>query len=94
MKYMEKIAEDKGLLVRLPYKLGTKLYYANPALNEVCTAEIIGYEINSYTNPHLWIEFSYISRWTGRHVHKEREDLALGKLLFRTAAEAGYVLKE
>lgn len=87
-------AEDQGLLVRIPYTLGTRLYYANIAINEVCPAEIIGYEINSYTNPHLWIEFLYISKWTGRHVHKVREDSALSELLFLTAAEAGQALKE
>lgn len=60
-------AEEAGILVRLPCALGTECYYANPALHEVCPSEIIGFEFNKYTNPSLWIEFSYISRWVGRH---------------------------
>ena len=91
-EYMD--AEEAEILVRLPCALGTECYYANPALHEVCPSEIIGFEINKYTNPSLWIEFSYISRWVGRHTHKEREDLTLGKLLFSTAEEAEQALKE
>ncbi len=87
-------AEGAGLLVRLPYALGTECYYANPALHEVCPSEIIGFEINKYTNPSLWIEFEYISSWVGRHVHKERKDLAFGKLLFFTKEEAEEALNE
>lgn len=87
-------AEEAGLLVRLPYALGTECYYANLALHEVCPAEITGFEINKYTNPSLWINFEYVSKWVGRHTHKEREDLTLGKLLFSTAEEAEQALKE
>lgn len=87
-------AEEAGLLVRLPCALGTECYYANPALHEVCPSEIIGYEINKYTNPSLWIEFEYVSSLVGRHVHKERKDLAFGKLLFFTKEEAEQALKE
>lgn len=86
--------EESGLLVRLPYALGTECYYANSALHEVCPAEIIGFEINKYTNPSLWIEFEYISRWVGGHVRKIREDSAFGKLLFFTKEEAEQALKE
>lgn len=87
-------AEEAGLLVRLPYALGTECYYANSTLHEVCSAEIIGYEINRHTIPSLWIEFEYVSKCVGRHTHKEREDLTLDKLLFRTAEEAEQALKE
>lgn len=87
-------AEEAGLLVRLPYALGTECYYANSALHEVCPAEIIGYEINRHTIPSLWIEFEYVSKCVGRHAHKEREDLILDKLLFHTAEEAEQALKE
>lgn len=87
-------AEDGGTLVRLPCVLGTECYYANPALHEVCPSEIIKFEINKYTNPSLWIEFEYISRWVGGHVRKIREDSAFGKLLFFTKEEAEQALKE
>ena len=87
-------AEEAGLLVRLPYVLGTECYYANSALHEVCPAEIIGYEINRHTIPSLWIEFEYVSKCVGRHTHKERGDLTLDKLLFSTAEEAEQALKE
>ena len=87
-------AEEAGLLVRLPYALGTECYYANSALHEVCPAEIIGYEINRHTIPSLWIEFEYVSKCVGRHTHKERGDLTLDKLLFSTAEEAEQALKE
>lgn len=87
-------AEEEGTLVRLPCALGTECYYANPVLHEVCPSEIIGFEIKKYTNPSLWIEFEYISRWVGRHVHKIREDSAFGKLLFFTKEEAEQTLKE
>lgn len=87
-------AEEAETLVRLPCALGTECYYANPALHEVCPSEIIGFEINKYTNPSLWIEFEYISSWVGRHVHKERKDLAFGKLLFFTKEEAEEALNE
>lgn len=87
-------AEEEGTLVRLPCALGTECYYANPVLHEVCPSEIIGFEINKYTNPSLWIEFEYISSWVGRHVHKERKDLAFGKLLFFTKEEAEEALNE
>lgn len=86
-------AEDAGTLVRLPCVLGTQCYYANPALHEVCPSEIIGFEINKYTNPSLWIEFEYISRWVGGNVRKIREDSAFGKLLFFTKEEAEQALK-
>ncbi len=87
-------AAETGMLIRMPCKLGTICYYVNPALHEVCSAEIIGFEINKYTNPSLWIEFCYNSRWVGKHVHKEREDSAFGKSLFFTEKEAEQALKE
>lgn len=87
-------AEEAGTLLRLPCALGTECYYANPALHEVCPSEIIKFEINKYTNPSLWIEFEYISRWVGGHVRKIREDSAFGKLLFFTKEEAEQALKE
>ena len=86
-------AEEAGTLLRLPCALGTECYYANPALHEVCPSEIIKFEINKYTNPSLWIEFEYDSKWVGRHTHKSREDLALGKVLFFTEEEAEQALK-
>ena len=87
-------AEEAGTLLRLPCALGTECYYANPALHEVCPSEIIKFEINKYTNPSLWIEFEYISRWVGGHVRKIREESAFGKLLFFTKEEAEQALKE
>lgn len=87
-------AEEAGLLVRLPYALRAKCYYANLALHEVCPAEIVGFEINKDTNPYLFITFEYVSKWVGKHRRIEREDLALGKMLFSTEEEAEQVLKE
>lgn len=87
-------AEEAGALLRLPLALEAECYYVNLALHEVCPAEIVGFEINKYTKPYLWITFKYVSKRVGRHICIEREDLIWGKLLFNTEEEAEQALKD
>lgn len=85
-------AEQAGRLVVLPCKVGDTVWYITPS-TEVCEAEVIGIWLNVYTNPQMWLEIKYRSKFAGECEHKSRIDLMLGKILFLTREEAETALK-
>ena len=81
-------AEEEGRLVVLPVKTGDTVY--GIFCNEVQPKEITGIWINPYTKPQLWIntKYEFSSGIT------ERIDMALGKTVFMTRAEAEAALEK
>lgn len=85
-------ADKAGQLVILPCKVGDTVWYITPS-TEICEAEVIGIWLNVYTNPQMWLEIKYHSKFTGEGEHKSRIDLMLGKIVFLTREEAEAALK-
>lgn len=85
-------AEQDGQLVVLPCKVGDTVWYITSA-TEICEAEVTGIWLNAYTNPQMWLEIKYYSRFIGEHEYKSRVDLMLGKTVFLTRAEAESALE-
>ena len=85
-------AEQDGRLVVLPCKVGDTVWYITPS-TEICEAQVIGIWLNVYTNPQMWLEIKYYSKFTGECEHKSRIDLMLDKTVFLTREEAEAALK-
>ena len=85
-------ADKAGRLVVLPCKVGDTVWYITPS-TEICEAQVIGIWLNVYTNPQMWLEIKYYSKFTGECEHKSRIDLMLDKSVFLTREEAEAVLK-
>ena len=85
-------AEKAGRLVVLPCKVGDTVWYITPS-TEICEAQVIGIWLNVYTNPQMWLEIKYYSKFTGECEHKSRIDLMLDKTVFLTREEAEAALK-
>ena len=85
-------AEQDGRLVVLPCKVGDTVWYITPS-TEICEAQVIGIWLNVYTNPKMWLEIKYYSKFTGECEHKSRIDLMLDKTVFLTREEAEAALK-
>lgn len=80
-------AEQDGRLVVLLCKVGDRVWYITSSA-EICEAEVIGIWLNVYTNPQMWLEIKYHSKFTGECEHKSRIDLMLGKIIFLSREEA------
>ena len=85
-------AEKDGRLVVLPCKVGDTVWYITPS-TEICEAQVIGIWLNVYTNPQMWLEIKYYSKFTGECEHKSRIDLMLDKTVFLTREDAEAALK-
>ena len=80
-------AEQDGRLVVLPCKVGDTVWYITPS-TEICEAQVIGIWLNVYTNPQMWLEIKYYSKFIGECERKSRIDLMLDKTVFLTREEA------
>lgn len=85
--------EEQGRLIELPCAVGDTVWFYSEALEEVCKGKVIGFVLNIYTTPRLWIEVEYTSRLIGEQTFKDREDFMLGKKIFLTREEAEAALK-
>lgn len=85
--------EEQGKLIELPCAVSDTVWFYNEALEEVCEGKVIGFVLNIYTTPRLWIEVEYTSRLIGEQTFKDREDFMLGKKIFLTREEAEAALK-
>lgn len=88
--------EEQGLLVRLPCKVGSEVYFINPPDDcEICPALVTRIGINLFTPEHpLWIRIEYTSKLLGIHDIQGTLDSMLGVRLFLTREEAKAALKE
>lgn len=89
-------AEEQGLLVRLPCKVGDKVYFINWTFDsEICPATVIKIEINLFTPEHpLWLRIEYTSKRLGTHEYHATSDSMLNKTVFLTREKAEKALKE
>lgn len=83
-------AEEAGLLVRLPYKLGTEMYYTSRGHQKVFDAVIVGYNLDRAA---LRIEFIYFLDFGAASHYKARYEYAAANLLFLSREEAERALK-
>lgn len=95
---LEKLAryedlEEQGRLIELPCAVGDTVWFYSEALEEVCKGQVIGFGLNFYTTPQLWIEVEYTSSLIGNQTYKSRVDLMIGKKVFLTPEEAEAALK-
>ena len=80
----------------LPVEVGQNVYFINRAFDsEICTAIVIGAEINLYTpSCPIWLRIEWFSKRTGKHEYYSRADLMIGKTVFLTCEEAEAALEE
>lgn len=85
-----------GRCVVLPVEVGQNVYFINRAFDsEICTAIVIGAEINLYTpSCPIWLRIEWFSKRTGKHEYYSRADLMIGKTVFLTCEEAEAALEE
>ena len=88
-------ADRDGRCVVLPVEVGQNVYFINqPFDSEICTAIVIGAEINLYTpSCPIWIEIEWFSPTLGKHKYHSRADLMIGKTVFLTGEEAEKALR-
>ena len=86
-------AEEQGLLVRLPCKLGQEVWIA-PFCGEVCRGKITKIEENIYTEPTTRLTVEYVSDFIGKHEYTSRIDLMLNKTVFLTREAAEKALED
>ena len=89
-------ADRDGRCVVLPVEVGQNVYFINQPLDsEICTAIVIGAEINLYTpSCPIWLEIEWFSPTLGKHKYHSRADLMIGKTVFLTHEEAEEALQE
>ena len=89
-------ADKDGRCVVLPVEVGQNVYFINqPFDSEICTAIVIGAEINLYTpSCPIWLEIEWFSPTLGKHEYHSRADLMIGKTVFLTREEAEKALQE
>lgn len=89
-------ADKEGRCAVLPVEVGQSVYFINRAFDsEICTAIVIGAEINLYTpSCPIWIRIEWFSKRTGKHEYHSRADLIIGKTVFLTREAAETALKE
>lgn len=87
-------AEEQGLLVRLPCRLGGDAYFVNEATGEVCEAVVTNIELNCHTPSRVWLEIRYVSKLIGKQGYYHCADKLIGKKLFFTRKEAEKALEE
>ena len=89
-------ADRGGRCVVLPVEVGQNVYFINRAFDsEICTAIVIGAEINLYTpSCPVWLRIEWFSKCTGKHEYYRRTDLMIGKTVFLTREEAEAALEE
>lgn len=88
-------AEEQGLLVRLPCKLGDTVYFFSDVLEEVCEAKVIKVEQNYYTPSRMfWFTIEYFSKLIGTQVLHKPISEVLNNTVFLTREEAEQALKE
>lgn len=89
-------ADKEGRCAVLPVEVGQNVYFINRAFDsEICTAIVIGAEINLYTpSCPIWIRIEWFSKRTGKHEYHSRADLMIGKTVFLTREAAETALKE
>lgn len=83
-------AKENGLLVRLPCKIGTKLYHINGKF----ILEFTVYSFNVDENGAWLIHVEYYSKETQRTFSRCFESDEIGKTVFLTQEEAEAKLKE
>lgn len=88
-----KSLDEQGRLIELPCAVGDTVWFYNESLEEVCKGQVIGFGLNFYTTPQLWIEVEYTSSLIGNQTYKSRVDLMIGKKVFLTPEEAEAALK-
>ena len=88
-------ADRDGRVVVLPVEVGQNVYFINRAFDsEICTAIVIGAEINLYTpSCPIWLRIEWFSKLTGKHEYHSRADLMIGKTVFLTREEAEKALE-
>lgn len=85
-------AEEQGLLVRLPCKVGDTLYA--PTRNIVSEFRIIRFEIGGYDKHYLWVNWYLKKGMTGNFRIDVIPAEEIGKTVFLTREEAESTLKE
>lgn len=88
-------ADREGRCVVLPVQVGQNVYFVNRAFDsEICTAIVIGAEINLYTpSCPIWLRIEWFSARTGKHEYHSRADLMIGITVFLTREEADAALR-
>ena len=88
-------ADKDGRCVVLPVEVGQNVYFINQPLDsEICTAIVIGAEINLYTpSCPIWLEIEWFSPTLGKHKYHSRADLMIGKTVFLTREAAEEALR-
>lgn len=88
-------AEEQGLLVRLPCKVGDTVYFFSDVLEEVCEAKVIKVEKNYYTPSRMfWFTIEYFSKLIGTQVLHKPISEALNNTVFLTREDAEQALKD
>lgn len=85
--------KDKSKFIELPCKVGDIVWYITSTW-EICEAEVIGIWLNLYSNPQMWLEIKYQSKFIGEGEYKSRVDLMIDKTVFLTKELAEKALKE
>lgn len=87
--YMD--AEEQGLLVRLPSKVGDTLYA--PTRNIISEFRVSQFDFGGYDKPYLWVEWYLTKGITGNYRMDGIRASEIGKTVFLTRAEAEAALK-
>nr|DAZ70963.1 MAG TPA: hypothetical protein [Caudoviricetes sp.] len=82
------LADKEGRVVVLPCEVGSTVY--TEFCDEIVEKRIGQFHVNGYTEPRLWADID--CDWTSTQC--VRWDLAIGKTIFLTRAEAEEKLKE
>lgn len=84
-------AEEAGLLVRLPCKVGDMVYA--PTRNFVSEFRVSQFDFGGYEEPYLWVEWYLTKGITGDFRIDGISAYEIGKTVFLTRAEAEAALK-
>ena len=84
-------AEEQGLLVRLPCKVGDTLYA--PTRNFVSEFRVSQLDFGGYEEPYLWVNWYLTKGITGNFRIDGIKASEIGKTVFLTRAEAEAALK-
>lgn len=86
-------AEEQGLFVRPPYKLGQEVWVISSG-GKVCRGEITKIEENIYTEPTTWLTVEFDSDLVNRYEYSSRIDLMIDKVVFLTQEAAEKALED
>ena len=84
-------AEEQGLLVRLPCKVGDTLYA--PTRNFVSEFRVSQFDFGGYDEPYLWVEWYLTKGITGNFRIDGIRASEIGKTVFLSRDEAEAALK-